>query len=1199
MRNMTTQLFEYLLAARNSNLPINYDLNNYSTYWFLDEILPLIGTRVVENQGDELSYIEVYRPFLNIKEVEVSLVLNAVFKLLQYEHTADEVLNVTSEQLEEILSLEYESLKQKISSIDKELIILNDWQQLILRVDTPKIQLDLAISKFNQSKDIILAIVNEYIDWKSNKEQVNNDKKHVIKAQELYDYLISLDNSKVKQQLYLGIGILNVPDDPSIYHPVLALKIHIDTDESEGVCRLYLSQSPLKIDPILDHVLFFDRDGVETLRNDIEKSKITAFDDELIADILKKIIAQIHPTGKYFATPVDPATTSVDTPQLLHRSVLFFKQDGEDELAERLKRTANNLKSDHKPSDVLGSIVDPNYFISHNQDLKFLQAEQDQCLFPMPVTDAEASILRFLNEQSAVAVFEEDRINKFYIISNLITHFMGYGKRILVLAENPNEIDEARKFLPSYLSGLHTVVSNESRYIHLMKQSLHELLVGKEKNRNLTQDTSDIIESIDKAKVKTDEVKKQIVDYRELSSKKFFWKDKRYLPYELAQLISKLGGYDHLTGDIIPIDAKFRYKNSEIEKFWELKSYFSPENMDLLNYDFIDVDELMRYHGYQKLLMAEEKYLRLCSEHRDLESMFEDETDIRFVQYLFDQLPKLRKVVSEINDPYGALILKEAMVSLDSYHGLATSVDRINRAIEDIRNLEGGDDKRDALIYKLNTLLHIERSEMPIITSALGSVDELHEFYVNKKAQMNKALRAAHLIWVFNEEAFAMSANFKGISAEGIDIMNVLYHAAAIHLSKVEVKIGWSRVRSHFIRMYQSLIQQEQIHPLCLDLYETLKCNNFSDFKAVLSELNDKITTRHKFTMFGNFIAEISHLMPNFATKVMADIEAEIDTVPDFKAAFEQGKLNALFEQLKRYESERLEQKNEYFENYKLELQHELIKKECWKDKQLPNQKVILELIKLLDESLFDHSNDLNRYLTSFSTVFIPLNQQSTLEKIDSDQFDIVIFLDASSSTVFRLPDLMHAHRAILFGNSEEKLETKEVVSASNLIKLTNKYGKILQKFGEQYLGSSLFDLVAHSAAWDARVKLNQFPLTLTKGFEFNAKKGLKKCDNVVEEEIFEALKKFGYDIKCKVKAGSLLLDFLIEGKDNSLAINVIGDIQMQREMIKKQLEQEIALKNQGLNIYPIVAPNYYLDPRKTLLTIYEKLDELNIYPVK
>lgn len=1198
MRNMTAQIFEYLLAARNSNLPINYDLNRNSTYWFLDEILSLKSNRLVENGDYEPPYVEISRPNLGINKVEVSSLLSEVFKLLQYDPTGDERLNITSDELAEIISLEYDALNQKILSKDKELIILNDWQQLLLGVATPKVPIDVAISRLNEHNDLLQILVNEYIDWQINNEKANNEQQDIIKAQQLYDHLVSLNRDpKANQQLYLGIGILHIPSDPFIYYPVLTLKISIDPNNSEGVCRLRISHSPLNIDAILDHVLFYDLDEVDQLKNDIKHNKITAFNDELITDVLKKIIALIDPLGKYLSSPVDLANISDDKPKLLNRSVLFFKSDKADKIANRLKMTANHLNNNAKPSDVLGSIVDPQYLTSQNQDATFLQAELNQYLFPMPATDAEANILRLLDEQSAIAVYEADKINKFPIISNLITHMMGHEKRILILAEDVNEIDEARKYLPSYLNGLHTVVSHERHYITLMKESLHALL-GQAKNRNITQPTSQIIENIEKTKIKLDEVKKQLVDYRELSSKKFFWKDKRYFPYELAQLVSKLGGYDHLTGDVIPINAKFKMKSTEIEKLWAFKSYFTRENMDLLNYDFIDIDELMKYHEYQKLLIAEEKYLQLCSEHTDLESMFDDETDLRFVQYLFEQLPKLRKSVDEISDHYGELILKEAMISLDRHHELTASVDVINRAIEDISYLNGDDELRDALIEKLNRLLHIQRSEIPI--SDLGNMAALRSFYVNKKASMTKALNTAHLIWVFNEGAVALSKRFIGISAEGIDIMNILYDAAAIRLSKVEVNIIWSRVRSHFIRMYEPLMQQENIHPLCVDLYEALKNNNFSDFKAVLRELNDKIMARHNFTIFGNFIKELRQLMPNFTTKLMADIDTEMDTLPDFKAAFEQGKLNGLFDQLKRYESELLEQKHIDLETYKTKLEHELIQKECWKHEQSINLKDVLELINILDESSFNNSHDLKRIFSSFQTVFIPLNQQSILEKIEANQFDIVIFLDATSSSVFRLPELMHANKAVLFGNSKDKLELKEVVQATGLKKLSNKYGQVLHNFGEQYLGLSLFELVAHSAAWDARLTpIKSALLPLINGFECEAKKDVNKCDNAVEEEIFEALIKLGYDIKCKVKVGSVLLDFLIEGKDHSLAVNVMGDKQMQRKMINKQLEQELALKNQGINIYTIVAPNYYLDPRKTLLTVYEKLEALNIYPIK
>ena len=1209
MRNVTAQLFEYLLAAKNSNLPTNHNLNKYSTFWFLDEILSSKGTRLVDNSKDGSSYIEIYRPVLNTEEIEISAMLEAVFKLLQYNYQTDEELHLKADELEEILSLEFNALEQKISSKDKEIVILNDWQQLLLGHNEPKVQADFAITKFYQRRNIVANLISEYKDFKLHSDKYNFEKNQIINAQEIYDYVINSNLvSKTEQQLYLGIGILYIPSYPSIYHPLLTLKINLELNHEENVCRLNLENAPFKIDPILDHVLFYDFEAVEEIRKRVQQNKFTIFDDEIIADILKKIIARVHPKGRYSASPVDVASAGDNIPLLLHRSVLFLKQDQVDQLTQRLESTVNNLQTYFVPSDVLSSIVDPNYASNQNQTSDFLIENYEQSLFPVsPIdpassTELEQNVLQLLNKNSAVAIFEENNTNKFPIISNLIMYFMGCGKKLLIVAEKENELDEVRKLLPSYLEGLHTMISDDEYHINLIKESLYKLSEGIEKYKDLPNDTSQIIENIEKAKTKSDEVKKQIVDYRELSSKKIFWKEKRYFPYELAQIISKLGGLEHLSGDVIPINAKFEMKNSEIQKLWELKSYFTPENMDLLNYDFIDIDELKNYQGYQKLLETQELYLRLRDERKDLENMFDEETDTRFVQYLYDQLPRLIKDVDEISDPYGQKILQEAMMSLDSYHSLVAAVDRINRTIEDIPHLDTKD-RHIALIEKLNHLFSIDPSESPNIFNLSNDGESLYEFYSNKKRSMIKALRVAHLIWIFNEGALALSKKFKGISAGGISGMNMLHHAAALHLSKVEVDIGWSRVRSHFIRVYQPIIQQEHIHPVCLDLYETLKHNSFNDFQAVLNELSDKILIRHKFITFGNFIAEIGKLLPNFTTKLMADIDTEQDTAPDFQAAFEQGKLSMLFEQLKRYESEILEQKHEQLEAYKLDLQHEFIEKECWKNRNSYNKDNVLELTQSIDDLPLS-TNILKRIFASFPAVFLSLNQDAITSKITPNQFDLIIFVDASSSDVYRLLDLMHAQKAILFGNTNEKLPKKNQVSLANLNKLSTKYGQALHNFGQQYLEASLLDLVAHSAAWDARLKISQSsPLRLIKGllkgFESDGKKGVKKCDNVVEEEIFEAIKKIGYEIRCKVKAGNLLLDFLIEGEANSLAINVVGDTQMQREMIKKQLEQEIILKNQGLNVYTVQAPNYYLNPLQTLLNLCEKLEELNIYPKK
>ena len=54
MKNVTQQLFEYLIAAQNSNLSVDYNLDKYPVYWFLDEVLAYRHNRIEKQQDGRI-----------------------------------------------------------------------------------------------------------------------------------------------------------------------------------------------------------------------------------------------------------------------------------------------------------------------------------------------------------------------------------------------------------------------------------------------------------------------------------------------------------------------------------------------------------------------------------------------------------------------------------------------------------------------------------------------------------------------------------------------------------------------------------------------------------------------------------------------------------------------------------------------------------------------------------------------------------------------------------------------------------------------------------------------------------------------------------------------------------------------------------------------------------------------------------------
>jgi len=1205
MKNITLQLFEYLLAAQNSNLSVSYSLNKYPSYWFLDEVLSFDNIQL-ENVNEGKARVKLQRSNVSDQEINMSMGLSTILNLIQYNNTGSDQLLISKDELENNLLLEAEIVKRKLENKSKGVILINDWQQLLLGVDQAQILVEEA--KQENLETFIEEVLAEYEEWQVALKQRNLEKERLLKEQEIFDYILTLNNNTDNtNKINLGIGVLYMPDEPSIYHPLLTLDLEIVVDSSETNIELIFADQSLQVDDILDHVLFYNLDVVKQVRLFTSEMKVSPFDDNIVATILQKIIKHIHPDGRYLSSPADAALAPKGVPQVLHRSVLFVRGERpHSEGVDKLKLISEYLSNNNIPSDVIGSIVDPNY-ISQSKHTPYKISGLDP-FFIWATDGVEKQMVNLLDQNNAVAVFEEEKVDSSFIVANLITHLMATGKRVLVVGEDDLILDKIREAIPPYLSGLHSKLSAEETGLQKLKHDLAHLLEKKDYYKLPNLETDKISDEIGQINSKLNGIARRVVDYRELGSKKVFWKDKRYYPYELAQLILKLGGRNYLNGDNVPLDVRFDMKDSEIGKLWELRPDFTPENMSLLNYDFIDIDELTNYTEYQKMLVAEEKYLQLVREDANLEEMFDNTIDIRFVQYLYDQLPKLMKDISEIKTSYGERILKKALSDLGNYHALASSLDRINRGIEDIEFLDGSKERRDALIQRLNEMLDIELSDLPILYNI--DLNQLAEFYSVKRAEMTSALRAAHLILIFNEGAMALSGNFKGISAAGINTMNILYKAAALRLSKVEFEVYWSRVKSYFIRVYQPIIQQEHIHPACIDMYEALVNDHLSEFREVLEEIGNLTRARQNFVIFGKFINQIGEMMPKFTTSIMSDQNIDVATPPDFKEAFDQGKLNGLFEQLHMYESEFLEQEVEELKEFQLKLQHEMLEKESWKTMHFVSESVLLETIALLERGSFSNDDEANKMndldevidnvLSIFPALFMPLRENEIIKKFDPDLFDLVIFVNASSANIMRITELIHAHKAILFGKESTHINSPLNIRQKDLQMLLSTYGEALQSFGKQYFEASLFNLVANSAAWDAQVKLPKSATQVSiKNIGKNIKSGAEKCETPIENEIFEDLVKIGYDVKCKIKIGKVMLDFLIIGESNNLAVNVVGDIQLQREAIKTQIEHEMELRRKGLNIRTIQAVHYYLDSRKTLMDLCDDLERLEIFPVK
>ena len=1195
MKNDTLRLFEYLLAAKNRNVDFEYNLSKSQRHWFLDELLSFSNVKL-KQLADGITCISMHRPPVTKQHVEVSALLVAILELMQYQETDDQRLLISKDELEKTIRLEANAIKSKIEAKDCDTIIINDWQQLLLGVNKAQVPITVAIRNAAKFEAFIQQVSTEYQEWQTAIALKKVAENQLIKEQTIYDEILKLANEDYATVLELGVGILQIPGEPAINYPLLTAGINIIVSPVEEMFDLVFKEPTLSVSEIINYLLFHDLKTANKIKYNVNMMKINPLDDSEIAPILQKIRTLLHPDMSYINSPLDEAQGT----QLLHRSVLSVRKSHPDRGLEKLEAVVNALSAGNKPADAILSITDPNYSCRLKSSLN----ELDDALFIESTAGIEGRLLNLLQQHNTVVAFEETAEDKISVIANIITNLIASGKRILIVGEATQALIKIQTALPAYLDGIYNELSPHKFCGETLKKAL-TVLFDKRAYYNLADlKTQKTVAEIKEITAQLTAMIAKIVDYRELGSKKIFWKGKRYYPYELAQLISKLGGKYYLAGDNIEPKMRFEMKNSEIQKFWELRPYFTRENLALLNYDFIDPTELKNYHEYQKMLLAQANYLKLEQVGAGFKSVLDNVSDIRFVQYLFDQLPKLIQDVAQVKTNYSKQILNKSLASLENFHTTAATLERLNRLFKEKLPADEAADQETALIAnkklinKLNELLAIPLDDLPNLTKQNEA--QLLAFYLDKKAEMSLAIQAAHSICSFNEGAIALHNSFKGISAKSLEMMSTLYQAAAFHLSKIEFEICWSRVKAHFTRLCQPLMQQEQLHPVCTDMYEALKNDDINEFNEILTEVENLLKKRQNFLTFGNFICQIGDMMPLFTTAIMSEESFDTAVIPNFKDAFDQAKLNGLFAQLHNYESQLLEEATGYLQEQLLHLQHEALEKVSWGDNHLISQSDLLATIDLVENAQLLNADVMNSVALAFKALFLPLNENVTIAKIDPNLFDLVIFADAHTANITRLTELTHAHKALLFGHKTDKLANSLALSERDFQKLASKFDEKQQAFSQRHFKESLLKLVTNAVSLDAYVKLpKQTASILVDQLGQHVKSGAKRCDNAVEAEIFEALTKLGYEVKCKVKIGKITLDFLVVGQKSALAINVVGDIQMQREEIKSQLEQEMNLKITGLSLCIIYASQFCLNSRKTLMDLRANLEKLAIYPRK
>ncbi|TCI61810.1 AAA domain-containing protein [Exiguobacterium sp. SH3S1] len=296
-------------------------------------------------------------------------------------------------------------------------------------------------------------------------------------ARQLYDTMYRtlqlLSTESDTYELIYSFGMLHWPND-SVERPLFTRAAVLEFDQQKSLFRIEASALPTKLE--LD---MLDRDHVwmsaELSRYEVDFKEELAFDFkpwtetdlEQQSQRVLKLLSDDHAYGDIATVYAMPGMR------------LFVRKKSAHAWVEEHENLATLIEDGMSPSPALQQFLTSNDEEIHaldELDREVWKPVGEEILFPLPYNEEQKRILSQLSNHAGVVVQGPPGTGKSHTISNLISHLLAHGKRVLVTSEKEHALHVLRDKLPEQIRQLAvSVLGSDSKTTKQTESSLQEI----------------------------------------------------------------------------------------------------------------------------------------------------------------------------------------------------------------------------------------------------------------------------------------------------------------------------------------------------------------------------------------------------------------------------------------------------------------------------------------------------------------------------------------------------------------------------------------------------------------------------------------------------------------------------------------------------------------------------------------------------
>jgi very-short-patch-repair endonuclease len=278
---------------------------------------------------------------------------------------------------------------------------------------------------------------------------------------DLFEQRERLATDRESVELVWGFGRLRWKHDGELIdHPLISIPVEVEQDDVTQRIRVCPAGAPEVEARCLAGLSLADRAGFMSIRQSVNDGGTDLWDTQVLQGLLRPLIRAIDHEG----TAVELARPPADTEAAVVDGswVLFMRRRQPDYqgFLERMRALYRD-ESVAVPSTLQAAVSDaPSSLAAQASDQHVVASDRradtdvEPLLLPLPTNEEQQRILAQAQQSTGVTVQGPPGTGKSHTIANIISHYVAYGKRVLVVAEKEQALRSLTGKIPAGIKDL-------------------------------------------------------------------------------------------------------------------------------------------------------------------------------------------------------------------------------------------------------------------------------------------------------------------------------------------------------------------------------------------------------------------------------------------------------------------------------------------------------------------------------------------------------------------------------------------------------------------------------------------------------------------------------------------------------------------------------------------------------------------------